>query len=476
MQPEFKNLLIDFYELTMGQVYFNNKMHNKIVYFDVFFRKVPDGGSFAIANGVQKCVQFLSQFKFSDNDIKYLKSLNMFTPEFLNELKQTRFTGDCIAVEDGTIVFPNEPVITIKARLLEAQLVETALLMYFNHGTLITTKTSRIVRSAKGRAVMEFGSRRAQGEAAAVDGAMYAFCAGAAGTACTETGNQFDVPVLGTMAHSFVQSFKSEYEAFKAYAQTFPNACTLLVDTYNTLKSGIPNAIKVQKEILGPMGKHVAGIRIDSGDLAYLSKQARKMLDENGMGQTRIVVSNSLDENIINSLLQQKAPIDSFGVGENMITAKSDPVFGGVYKLAAVVENGKVIPKIKISDNTEKITNPHAKTLYRLYDKDGKIISDYLTVYDEKAPKGKIVLKHPEKNWVTKEISDFKAVDIRQPMILNGKINCKIKNVFEVKKNVEEQLATLWEEALRLENPHEYTVNLSDKLLKIKNDLLQKNQ
>lgn len=472
---EFKNLLIDFYELTMGQGYFNKKIDKTTAYFDLFFRRVPDGGSFVIANGVKKCVEYLMQFHFSESDIEYLKSLNIFSSEYLERLSTIRFTGDMWAVEDGSVVFPNEPVITIKAPLLEAQLVETALLLYFNRSSLITTKASRIVRSAKGRAVMEFGSRRAQGEMAAVDGALDAYIAGAVGTACAESGKIYGVPVLGTMAHSFVQSFDSEYEAFKAYAESFPDSCTLLVDTYNTLNVGIPNAIRVYEDVLKPMGKRLKGIRIDSGDLAYLSKMARKMLDDAGLTDAKIVVSNSLDENIISSLLRQGAPIDSFGVGENMITAKSNPVFGGVYKLVAVENNGVIVPKIKVSDNVEKVTNPHFKKIVRLYDKDNKLISDLLQVYDEKLPDGELTLTHPSNDWVKKEISGFKAVDIKKKMIENGKLIYEFPSVNETRQRVQDELSTLWEEALRLENPHTYVVNLSDRLNKIKTDLLNSN-
>lgn len=471
---KYDNLLIDFYELTMGQGYVNTKVDGNIAYFDLFFRKVPDGGSFVIANGIKKCLEYLLQFHFTNSDIEYLKSLNQFTDEYIEKLKKVKFTGDMWAVEDGTVVFPNEPLITIKSNLLEAQLVETALLLYFNRASLITTKASRIVRAAKGRPVMEFGTRRAQGYEAAVDGALDTYIAGAVGTACTTTGKKYGVHILGTMAHSFVQSYDSEYEAFKAYAKSFPNACTLLVDTYDTLNSGIPNAIKVNNEVLKPMGKTLKGIRIDSGDLSYLSKQARKILNDAGLQDTKIVISNSLDEYTIESLLSQDAPIDSFGVGENMITAKSSPVFGGVYKLVAIEKDGIIVPKIKISDNIEKITNPHFKKIYRLFDKtNGKFITDIISVYDEQAPKGKLVLVHPENNWTKKEIENYKVVDLKVKMIENGKQIYTIPTVEQTKKNVQDNLNTLWEEALRLQNPHIYTINLSDKLKKIKTDLLE---
>lgn len=473
MQKEFNNLLIDFYEFTMGQAYFDNNMHNEIAYFDLFFRRVPDKGSFVIANGVKKCIEYLQQFSFTAQDISYLKSLNKFSDEYLNYLSEIKFTGDVWAVEDGTVVFANEPVITVRAKLLEAQLIETALLIYFNRASLITTKASRIVRAAQGRGVLEFGTRRAQGQSAAVDGALDTYIAGAIGTACTQAGFEYGLPVVGTMAHSFVQGFDTEYEAFVAYVNSFPNSNTLLVDTYNTLESGVPNAIKVYHEVLKPKGKMLNAIRIDSGDLAYLAKEARKMLDQNGLSETKIVASNSLDEHLITSLLLQGAPIDVFGVGENMITAKSQPVFGGVYKLVAMEKDGKVVPKIKVSDNIEKITNPHFKNIIRLYDKQGRIISDILTEHDEQLPTGLIKLSHPNQSWTTKEVSDYTAVNIRKQMINNGKVVYKFPTIEQTRQRVKEQLNTLWPEALRLENPHLYVVNLSDKLSKLKEKLLK---
>lgn len=466
------NLLIDFYELTMSQGFFNEGKHEKTACFDLFFRKCPDKASFVIANGVQACVEHLLNFGFSNEDIAYLRSLNKFSDEFLNYLKDVKFTGDVYAVPDGTIVFPNEPVITVVAPLIEAQLVETALLLLFNRSSLITTKTSRIVRSAQGRGVMEFGTRRAQGYQAANDGALDAYIAGAIGTACTVTGKEYGVPVLGTMAHSFVQSFDNEYDAFVAYAKSFPDNATLLVDTYDTLKSGVPNAIRVAKEVLEPMGKRLAGIRIDSGDLAYLSKETRKMFDEAGLQDAKICVSNSLDEYVIEDLLKQGAPIDSFGVGENLITAKSQPVFGGVYKLVAMEKNGYLLPKIKISDNIEKITNPAFKDIVRLYDENGKIITDVLTLYGEKLPKDSYTLIDPENTWKTKEITNFKAKHIKTKMIENGRLVYDMKSVKERRANVKNELSTLWEENLRLINPQTFIVSLSEKLLKVKTQLL----
>ena len=473
MDKRFENLLMDFYELTMGQSYFDSNTCDTIAYFDLFFRKIPDGGSFVIANGIKKCVEYLLQFHFEDSDIAYLKSLNTFSNEYLDKLKGIRFSGDMWAVEDGTVVFPNEPIITIKSTLLEAQLVETALLLYFNRSSLITTKANRIVRSARGRAVMEFGTRRAQGFDAAVDGAMDAYIAGAVGTACTITGKEYGIPVLGTMAHSFVQSFDSEYEAFCEYAKSFPDNCTLLVDTYNTLSSGIPNAIRVDREILKPMGKSLKGIRIDSGDLAYLSKTARIMLDKAGLKDTKIVVSNSLDENIIDSLLSQDSPIDSFGVGENLITAQSCPVFGGVYKLVAIEQSGKIIPKIKISDNIEKITNPDFKKIYRIIDNtSGKFVTDIVSIHDEPLPYGKITLNHPINSWTKKSIENYTAQDIRIKMIDKGKLIYIIPTIEETRQNVKHNLELLWDESLRLRFPHTYIINLSSKLTRLKSDLL----
>ena len=470
------NLLIDFYELTMGQGYFNEKKHEQMAYFDLFFRRCPDNASFVIANGVQQCVEYLKGFHFDESDIEYLKSLNKFSQGYLNYLKTIKFTGDVYAVPDGTVVFANEPVITIKAPLIQAQLVETALLLLFNRSSLITSKANRIVRAAKGRGVMEFGTRRAQGFDAANDGAVDAYIAGAIGTACTISGKQYGIPVLGTMAHSFVQSFDSEFEAFKAYAKSFPNNPTLLVDTFDTLKSGVLNAIKVAKEVLEPMGKKLGGIRIDSGDLAYLSKSARKMLDGAGLKDVKICASNSLDEVIIENLLSQGAPIDSFGVGENLITSKSNPVFGGVYKLCAIEKSGILEPKIKVSDNTEKIINPGFKDIVRFYDKYGKIITDVITLQNEPLPKDSYILHDPDNLWKVKKITDFTAKHIRQKMMENGNIIVPLKSITERRENVKIEIATLWDENLRLCNPQTFIVSLSDRLLVLKENMLKKYQ
>jgi nicotinate phosphoribosyltransferase len=455
------NLLMDFYELTMGQSYFNKRIQEKVAYFDLFFRQIPDNGGFVIANGIERCLKYLNQFSLSESDIDYLKQNGNFSLDYLNYLKNIKFSGDMWGVKDGTVVFPNEPVITIKAPLIEAQLIETALLLMFNHSSLITTKTNRIIRSALGRGVMEFGTRRAQGKEAAVEGALDAYIAGATGTACTLAGKKYNIPVLGTMAHSFVQSFDNEYSAFKAYAESYPDACVLLVDTYNTLKSGIPNAIRIQNEVLKPLGKKLAGIRIDSGDLVNLSKSARKMLDEQGLKDTKIIVSNSLDEYKISWLLKQNAPIDSFGVGENLITAKSNPVLGGVYKLVAVEQNNKVIPKIKISDNAGKVINPHFKNIFRLYDKNNKVYCDLLCAYDESLPP-KLILNR----------ENYDVKNIRTKMIENGKLIYGIPSIEQTRNYLQGELQALPKNVLKLENAETVKVVLSEKLIKIKNNLI----
>ena len=375
-----QSMLCDFYELTMSNGYLKNGFYKKITYFDVFYRTVPDGGGFAIAAGLEQIIEYIKQLHFSEEDIAYLRSKNMFDEEFLDYLKNFRFTGDIYAVPEGTPVFPHEPILTVKAPAIEAQLIETYLLLAINHQSLIATKANRIVRAAQGKPVLEFGSRRAQGADGALIGARAAYIGGCEGTACTLADEMYKVPVGGTMAHSWVQMFDSEYEAFETYCRMYPQNTTLLVDTYNTLKSGVPNAIRAFKEVLLPQGITDFAIRLDSGDISYLSKKARKMLDEAGLTQCKIVASNSLDEYLIRDLMMQGAEIDIFGVGERMITAKSAPVFGGVYKLTAVEnDRGEIIPKIKVSENTGKITNPHFKKVYRYYDREsGKALADEL--------------------------------------------------------------------------------------------------
>lgn len=467
-------LTMDFYELTMSQSYFNQNMQDKIAYFDVFFRKAPDGASFAIVNGISEIIAYIENFHFSEEDITYLSSLSLFSSDFLNFLKNLKFTGDLWAVPSGTVVLANEPVITVRAPIIEAQLIETSLLLLFNHASLITTKASRIIGSAKGIPVMEFGARRALGEDSAINGALYACEAGAVGTSNTQTAKLFNLTPLGTMAHSYIQSFESEYEAFKNYALTFPDNCTLLIDTYNTLESGLENAIKINNNVLLPMGKTLKGVRIDSGDLAYLSKACRKRLDEAGLKETGICLSNSLDEFLIESLLNQGAPISSLGIGENLITAKSNPVFGGVYKLVALEENGKIIPKIKISNNIEKITNPSFKNFYRLFNAENKIICDFICLAEEPLPTGKIKLINSKMSSISDEFNEFFAKEIRVKYIESGKVINKPLSPSEIKLNIQKELNTLPEECKRLYNPQTIELYYSKKFNETKNALLRR--
>ena len=415
-------MLVDFYELTMAHGYFENGMEDQIAYFDMFFRRVPDEGGFAIMAGLEQLIEYLKHLEFTDEDIEYLRSKQLFSEGFLTYLKNFKFACDIYAIPEGTPIFPNEPILTVRGPIIQAQFIETMILLSINHQSLIATKSNRIVRAANGRPVLELGARRAQGADGAILGARAAYIGGCKGTACTISDRDFNVPALGTMAHSWVQTFDSEYEAFKKYAELYPENCTLLVDTYNTLKSGVPNAIKVFKEILIPKGYKPGAIRIDSGDAAYLSKKARKLLDEAGLHETKIVISNSLDEYIIKDLLIQNAPIDSFGVGERLITSKTEPVFGGVYKIVAVEKEGQMIPKIKISNNIEKITNPGSKQVYRLYDRDTqKAIADVITLAHEKIDDTKpYTIFDPEHTWKRKEITNFIARPLLAPIFLNG--------------------------------------------------------
>ena len=471
-------MLCDFYELTMGAGYFANGYTDRITYFDLFFRRCPDGGGFAIAAGLEQIVQYIQELHFDPEDIAYLRERKCFNEDFLNYLANFKFTGDIWAVPEGTPIFPREPIITVRAPAIQAQLVETYLLLCVNHQSLIATKANRVVRAAEGRTVLEFGSRRAQGADAAILGARAAYIGGCHGTACTISDQLYGVHAGGTMAHAWVQMFDSEYEAFKAYVKMFPNNATLLVDTYNTLKSGVPNAIRAFNEVLKPMGITKCGIRLDSGDLAYLTRKARKMLDEAGWTDCKISVSNSLDEYIIRDLLRQGAQIDMFGVGERLITAKSEPVFGGVYKLAAIEEpDGTVVPKIKISENVEKITNPHHKKLYRFYAKDtGKAIADYLTVYDEVMDDSKdMTIFDPDATWKTKRVYNFTARELQVPVFKDGKLVYKLPSLEEIRAYCLAQVDTLWDEVKRFDNPQTYFVDLSQKLWDIKYDLLKSN-
>ena len=402
-------MLCDFYELTMANGYFENGYKDRITYFDLFFRRCPDGGGFCIAAGLEQIVSYIQQLHFSEADIAYLRDRNLFTEEFLEYLKDFKFTGDIWAVPEGTVVFPQEPLVTVRAPAIEAQLIETYLLLCINHQSLIATKANRIVRAAEGRTVLEFGSRRAQGPDAAMLGARAAYIGGCHGTACTISDQLFGVKAGGTMAHAWVQMFDTELEAFTAYCKMYPNNATLLVDTYNTLKSGVPNAIKAFNEVLKPLGITKCGIRLDSGDIAYFSKKARKMLDDAGWTDCKISVSNSLDEYLIRDLMMQGAQVDTFGVGERLITSKSTPVFGGVYKLVAVEEaDGTVVPRIKVSENVAKITNPHFKKVYRLYGREGKAEADYICLHDEELdPTKPIELFDPDYTWKRKVMTDY---------------------------------------------------------------------
>ena len=469
-------MLCDFYELTMGNGYFEKGYKDRICYFDVFFRQCPDGGGFAIAAGLEQIVQYIQDLHFDAEDIEYLRGRKLFSEGFLEYLANFRFTGDIWAVPEGTPIFPKEPIMTIRAPAIEAQLIETFILLSINHQSLIATKANRIVRAAAGRTVLEFGSRRAQGADAAILGARAAYIGGCNGTACTISDQMFGVFAGGTMAHAWVQMFDNELDAFKSYCQMYPNNATLLVDTYNTLKSGVPNAIRAFNEVLKPMGITKCGIRLDSGDIAYLSRQARKMLDEAGWTECQISASNSLDEYIIQGLLRQGAQIDMFGVGERLITAKSEPVFGGVYKLAAVeTPEGEIIPKIKISENTGKITNPHFKKLYRFFGNDtGKAIADYLCVYDETVDdSGEMEIFDPDATWKTKNVYNFKAKELMVPIFQNGKLVYECPDLKQVRAYCLEQVDTLWDEVKRFDNPHTYYVDLSKKLWDIKLGLLK---
>lgn len=466
-------LVADFYEFTMSNGFFVKNMNNKIAYFDVFFRKIPDNGGYVIVAGLEQVIDYIKNLKFDSEDIDYLRKQNKFSEDFLNYLKDFKFTGDIWAIPEGTIVFPNEPLITVRAPIVESQILETMLLLTINHQSLIATKTSRIVNAAKNIPVMEFGARRAHGINAAVLGARASIIGGAIGTSCTLSAMEFDVPASGTMAHSWVQSFDSEYEAFKAYAELYPNDCTLLIDTYNTIESGLPNAIKVFEDVLKPLGIRPKAVRLDSGDLAYLSKKVRKILDENGYPDCKICATNSLDEYLITSLLKQDAKIDSFGVGENLITAKSEPVFGGVYKLVAIEENKVITPKIKISENSIKVTNPSFKKVYRFYDKNNnKALADVITLYDEVIPTDSYTIFDPQDPWKKKTLTNYIVRPLQEKIFENGKLIYKNPCLKEIAKYAKKELDTMWDEIKRLENPHEYYVDLSENLWNLKHAML----
>ena len=463
-------LLTDLYQLTMGYGFFRQKKHEETVVFDLFFRR-NRLITYSIAAGLQQAMEYLLNWRFDEEDIAYLRSLQLFDEDFIEYLKNMRFTGDVYAVKEGEPVFPGEPILTIKAPLIQAQFAETALLNIINHQTLIATKSSKICRATAGQGlVMEFGLRRAQGPDAGINGARAAVIGGCASTSNVLAGQKFDIPVAGTMAHSWVMDYPTEYDAFKAYAEAYPDNCMLLVDTYDTLRSGVPNAIKVFKE-LKAAGYTPKGIRLDSGDLAYLSKKARKMMDEAGFPEAKICVSGDLDERSINSLIQQGAKIDSWGVGTKLITSEDLPALGGVYKLAAVCEkDGTVIPKIKLSDNTAKITNPAFKKLYRLYDREnGMAIADLITLREESVDDSQpLVLFHPVETWKTHEVENFRAVELQQTIVKDGKLVYDFPALKEIKEFSKNELSKFWEEYLRLDMPHEYKVDLSKKLHALK--------
>ena len=471
-------MLCDFYELTMGNGYFASGYRDRITYFDIFFRQVPDNGGYAIAAGLEQIIDYIEDLHFSADDIAYLRGRGIFSEEFLQYLADFKFTGDIWAVPEGTPVFPREPVVTVRAPAIQAQLLETYLLLCVNHQSLIATKASRICRAAEGRTVLVLGSRRAQGTDGAIFGARAAYLAGCAGTACTISDQLFGVPAGGTMAHAWVQMFDTQYDAFRAYCETYPTNATLLVDTYNTLKSGIPDAIRAFNDVLRPLGITKCGIRLDSGDLAYLTRRARKMLDDAGWPECRITVSNALDEYLITDLLRQGACIDCFGVGERLITAKSEPVFGGVYKLAAIEDTaGQIIPKIKISENVTKITTPHFKKVYRLFDREtGHALADYICVHDEAVDDSKpLTIFDPDATWKQKELTDFTARELLQPIYQGGKLVYEKPTLQRSREYCLSQLDTLWDEVKRFDNPQTSYVDLSQKLYDIKMELLRAN-
>lgn len=468
--------LSDFYEFTMLDGFLNSGKENVIGCFDAFFREVPDKGGFVIAAGLESIVKYLKSLTFTEEDVNYFKKLNMFSDKFIDYIKNFKFSCDVWAVPEGTPVFPGEPIVVVRGPVGQAQIIETMLLLCMNHQSLIATKANRIVRAAEGRAVMEFGARRAQGYSAAVLGSRAAYIAGCQSTSCTITDREYGIPVSGTMAHSWVSLFDNEYEAFKAYAERYPDKCVLLVDTYNVLKSGIPNAIKVFDEVLKPLGKRPIGIRIDSGDITYLSKKARKMLDDAGYPDCKIVASNSLDEYIIRDTIMQGAKIDSFGVGERLITSKSEPVLGGVYKLCETEEDGVVTPKIKISENVAKITTPCFKQIYRLFSKEsGEAFADVVTLHDETIDDTKpIEIFDPDHTWKRKTVTDFYSKPLLVKIFDKGECVYDLPDVDEVRDYCTDQLSKIWDEVKRFENPHKYYVDLSEKLWSIKTELIKK--
>lgn len=471
-------LLTDFYELTMANGYFVSDIKDKQVYFDLFFRKIPDDGGFALFVGLEPIIQYIQNLQFTKEDIEFLRSKHLFDEKFLNYLSTFRFTGDIYAMKEGSVMFANEPILIVRAPIIEAQFIETFLLLTLNHQSLIATKANRIVRAAKDRAVLEMGARRAHGADASILGARAAYIAGAIGTSNTLADKLYQVPSVGTMAHSWIQMFDSELEAFKTYARIYPNNTTFLVDTYDTLKSGVQNAIIAAKEVLWPLGIKKCAIRIDSGDLAYLSNKARKILDEAGLTDCKIVVSNSLDEKTITELLLQDAKIDSFGVGERLITSKSEPVFGGVYKLVAVEENKEILPKIKISDNPAKMTVPHFKKVYRIYDKETRQPqADLLTLHDETIDETQpLEIFDPNFTYKRKTFENYYVEEMLHPIFLQGKLVYDVPSIQEVREYCLDNVEHLWGEMKRFEFPHKYYVDLSEKLWTVREEMILKSR
>ncbi len=467
-------LLADFYEFTMANGYLEEGLEDRITYFDLYFRKIPDNGGYVIVAGLQQLVEYLKNLHFTKDDIEYFRNKNIFSDRFLEYLADFKFECDVWAMPEGSVAFPNEPLVIVRGPAVQAQLIETMALLTINHQSLIATKSSRIVRAAKGRAVMEFGARRAQGADAATLGARAAFIGGVVGTSNTLTDKQYNVPALGTMAHSWVMMFDSELDAFKAYARAYPDDCTLLIDTYDTLKEGIPNAIKTFDEVLKPLGKRPKGVRIDSGDIAYLSKESRKMLDDAGYEDCGIVASNSLDEYTITDLFDQGAKLTSFGVGERLITAKSNPVFGGVYKLVAIEKEGKIEAKIKISENVEKITTPGFKQVYRIYDRNShKANADLICMHSEEIDTNEpLEIFHPVYTWKRKTFTNFYVKELLVPIFEKGQCVYNLPSLEQIKEYCVKEVETLWEEVKRFEFPHIYIVDLSQKLWDQKEKLL----
>lgn len=463
-------LLCDYYEYTMSNGYVENGLQDNIVYFDIYFRNVPDKGGFCIFAGLEQLVDYILNLRFTDSDIEFMRSKNTFSEKFLQYLKDFRFTGDVWAIPEGTPVFPGEPLVTIRAPIAQAQILETFSLLTLNHQTLIATKASRIVRAAEGRVVLEFGSRRAQGTDAAILGARAAYIAGCGGTACTVSDKWYGIPASGTMAHSWVMMFDSEYEAFVKFCELYPDNATLLVDTYDTLNSGIPNAIKAFKAT----GITKCAIRLDSGDFSFLTKKARKILDDAGLKDCKIIVSNALDENLIRDLLDQGAIIDGFGVGDNLITSHNDPVLNGVFKLVATEHDGTIIPRIKISENVEKITTPHFKKIYRIYGNDGMAVADLICIHDEVLdPTKPLELFDPSATWKRKTMTDYTAKELMVKVIENGELVYELPSLTEIREHCTKELDTLWDEVKRFSNPHRYYVDLSQRLWDVKKDLIR---